>query len=319
MRSWQGDYWTGAGIRGEGFSLLELVIVLGVMAVVVLGTVEALRVWGKNSLNFKVSSEKTSELQQQGAAFASWVESAGIALFYQHLPIPFQNCADNGPCIRSLVSTNRGSSFVPLDATQKNKLAALKAGGAPMSSIEFFRDEGGELVTDPSRSNNRKSPAIQVPADLLSSGIHATWPLYDESSSTFVVLRENRQFSDYFIFDQNFATSAPSSDRLTLFQRKGGALSSLANLKNTLMLIYNGRNPEQYGVQIVSQDVTVCKTKSTIDPICRTIIENRGLNPNVGWDEHVAIALEPVGDKFATNYSPGISGITPTVWGNQSI
>ena len=311
----------------QGFSLTEIMIGAAVSVVIAFGVYQGLQLFQSTSKKIEATSATTTEIQQAGSYFSQFAESAAIALRFQHLPIPISGCATDSPCIRQLVK----NELQPVSPEGLSLLSALKSSNGKVNSIEFFKDQSGDLYTNPDNLNIRNSPPITLPTKLISSNYYATWPLYTDQSAPFVILKKKESFSGYFAMDKKTSEGSTFTDPYTVFSPNIGSTAAsstssppssdmLNSLVNNLVAVYDSRNPEIYTIKVISEVPKPCypggADKPPI-PECRITPPAPAPTPAPPYCLNcIAVRLDPV-----TNfdlYSPSRTP-KPSTWGSQSI
>lgn len=304
-----------------GFSLTEVLITAAVVSVFSLAAYQGVQYFQSSSKKVHEMSSSTAETQQEGSHFSQLSESANIALKFQHLPIPFNNCSADGPCVRQIES----NTIQALSTDDVSLLSQIKPNGSPLQSIEFYRDESATLFTDPNNSNLRKSSPIILPNKFIGTNYYATWPLSSETSKPFVIMKQRTDITAYFALEK--ATSGLAITKINKYavfhpyfsnsnQTTAPTSDQLKSLLNSMVVVYNSKNPDFYTVKVISETPKACfpDGKTPIEE-CTSILKPC-TSSSCFCSDCIAVLLSDV--KNFDPYSPDLNP-APTTWGTQRI
>jgi prepilin-type N-terminal cleavage/methylation domain-containing protein len=224
--------------KQSGFSLVEVFFAVAILAVVVLSFYKLPAFFSRTEKNVSTIVTKDRLFKTFSQAFIQIAERADVALRFQNFPIS-TSCVAGKPCIRVLETKDKASSFrdVSFDA---------------LSSLQFFRDEKGELTPTvlPSKFDTKilgRTPYV-FERTYLEKEYYATWPLVDESSDPFVLMRRG-EVADHFLVEDAFVSSRRESEWVIVKGTRRGI--DLQKIIGRPILVYDIQDPSQYTAQRV--------------------------------------------------------------------
>ncbi len=299
--------------QSAGFSVLELTVGLTLFSVIALGSTGLLKGAFKKSQTIQAAAVESRIYKGPGQALIAAIEGADMALNFEHLPISASGCASaESPCVRKL-----GADGLLTDSSLPG-----------VGSLEFFRDQEGALsgrkIFDATDTTELKYNApLTAEAVASADQQYATWPLIGgETTRPFVILHRGK-ISDYFTFIDSFATATPAaaagSWALFSSSRPG---ADVAAVKGSLVVIYNGYDPEQFTFQRV-EDTLDCSVKaSTGDSICLQSIALKLIptftnKASLLDGKTYGISLKPVTAAEMSGLLPASSGAFGSWWAQE--
>jgi hypothetical protein len=283
----------------RGLTLVELLIALGLGTVVLLGISQLAQVTMRNyqdpEKGLKIKTERAIERQTFSQSIQTILQQTSFAIQYQHTPIGADIAVKSGalsglipatlPAIRKYNPTARG--FEPITFDEATKLWAATSVSAEIETLEFFRDQPGQIKELPVQNESPKVLLQSTVEKKIHPDIHAldyytTWPLVVTGYSLpFFMLREAKG-STPWTHDQTIQGCTGE-----VFRRKKHGIDSMRDtLKNRLVLLREVDHQNWYVFQVV-KDVTSCA----------------GANPTY---EYASLLLSSIDDQ-----SPWLSAFNP--------
>ncbi|RZA08775.1 MAG: prepilin-type N-terminal cleavage/methylation domain-containing protein [Proteobacteria bacterium] len=255
--------------RIDGFSLIEVMFSMALLALVVVSFYKLPAFFSKAEKNVSEVVTKDKIFKGFSQNFIQIIERADVALRFQNFPIS-TSCLAGKPCVRLLEEENKGASFKDVNFEG-------------LSSVQFFRDEKGELapVELPSKYETRILSRVPYVFDrlYLEKEYYTTWPLVDESSEPFVLMRRG-EVADHFLVEDAFVTSRRDvSDWVVVKGSRAGL--DLTKVIGRPMLIYDVQDPSQYSAQkvIAAEDCSSDAHRNHCHEVVRSI--NESFDPTV--------------------------------------
>jgi hypothetical protein len=248
-------------LSNQGFTLTELLIAGALTGGVFLIAGTGVVFFGQGSAQLARSSTKMTSASSFASQFTTLMESAHVAVQFEHLPIPVvADCATitaDSPAVRRKVN----GLFQCVDSTDAN-IAQLIAGG--ISDVEFFRDSLGTLRNGQVLVNSNLVPAftgakLSLPPAVRNGDYYATWPLRLATAPSFLVMRGLNSAVNLSVRYCEPYVSAGQGEPNCGAAVGGGNLRLdsmlpivLEDLQGHPFLIYNSKDPSQYIVQYVA-------------------------------------------------------------------
>lgn len=279
--------------RANGFSIVELMVAVGLLGIVSLFVAEFGFNFSKNTGNIQKFVEQSS-LGSFGVRVVKLAETADLSSLFIHLPVSAYCSSLSLPCLQKIDPTTSETSAFTSSFLPKN--------------FEFYRDTEGVFATmkASSQTNNATFDAnFFINKNLTDTAMTATvnqasvvWPLVNTSSPEFPVF--TRSASDIsFSFVSVTASSSSSADAYVLTTYIAGKSGSLSDLLGVPVVIYNPYYPQHYVVQYLSEiiacrdDIASCKKRF---PAQTTLIN----------DNYVMIKLKEITATQYTNFAPNL-------------
>lgn len=289
----------------RGFSLTEIMIAMGIMAVVAFGGFQAYEYFVKQTKKEASKMDDLSEFNLLTKDLLKFAEGAGISTAYLNLPIKVKDCDESEPCLKKLVN----ESFKNLEAGEIPPILQSQ------TCIQFFRDANAVLdqkkaypdKIDKDKVFEIKDMEIETPT----VETFATWTLKDENSPPIILMKSReggvvmnliRQPTVEVSIDNNI-----NNVRYALYQ-SDAPLEEIMKVKEYPFLIYNSLYNNHYVIQQASdiiscgQDESGCKT--LIEKISRTTLDssfNGTVAVDAGWPSKVyAIKFDAI--NFSTPF-----------------
>jgi prepilin-type N-terminal cleavage/methylation domain-containing protein len=239
----------------NGFTLIELIVVVGLVAFVLLGVSQILTFSLKTNRNAEQRLDRTlSNIAFQQVA-GDILDSLSISVEYLHLPIPVACDSATSPfCVRKLdLQTGVYSSPVTLNGVSGS-----------VSKIEFFKDyysiSSDAKLTEVGLygpSSTEKYLEMQGKPESfigLQDNLYATWVLSGVNSTPFVALRKSN-LSYTFIIDRDFVTTdlnkLNNSQNIILVKPIPAVTDAnvLSQYVGRLVVVFDPNNNHQFFVQ----------------------------------------------------------------------
>ena len=263
--------------NAKGFSLLESCVAIAIMGVVLYFVYQMPGWFAKNESAIAKVVTKDRLFKGFSLGFIQVAEQADVAMRFENLAIPTA-CSNDRPCVRELTAEG---TFQPAPRS------------ALPESIQFFREEAGPLEDravgregEPLRVVGRKSLVLE--GSVLSGEYYATWPLIDQTSAPFVLMKRGQVPEHFFVYP-NFATGKVDGNRGVLLRgtRKGIAVDQIVGRP---VLAYNVNDLAQHTVQKVreAKDCSIPANRSACVELARQYMPGGTpeLDPATGpvWD-----------------------------------
>ena len=285
--------------NNRGFTLIETLAAVMLISIVFMGVIEGANQFFSTSVAAIQLGSQDKVRRKFGLDFISAIESADISLHFQHLPITAGGtCVTGQPCVQSLSSSN---------VLQPYALAGA-------STVEFFRDAQGTLAPGTAFGNNvqgdvNASQVIQnlplsIGANLTSTPVYVTWPLVDENSGAFVLLKST-SLGVSFTFPDTFATPSPpdSAGNWAIFSASAAGIAP-SSLAGNLLVIYNAYSDNQFFFQTITNAMDCSQPPAPAASQCTTIASSLNSTFNTGC------LNSAVGSKACPTGSVGTNGQT---------
>jgi hypothetical protein len=282
----------------QGFTLVEAVVSLGVVAIIFLAATEGTIWMAKSNKSIANSTSNASGNALGSGAFGTTFGSANIAVQFEHMPIPNGGTAATGcswttanpasfvgagPCVATM-------SGGVLAAGQVAGLVQNKGSTTPLSWIEFFRDDNailngvGSTTGQPYTATGTSAPTGQyasvqrstpIDAQVLntlasaaSSGTtyYATWPLVPSagtSTQPLMVLQSASASPLLFVQSTALGSSIPPGGGRYALMQASSFTTTPAQILGSIFVVYNVSDPTQYVFQYAA-DVQSCQFRPIV-------------------------------------------------------
>lgn len=272
----------------RGFTLIEVMISVGLVSVVLLALGVATMNFGQNSMSFQRALPAAVQREQFQDFFSKLAENAWVSTQFLHEPVSWSagaaggSCSGAGdvnPCVRRQ-GWSEGGTFVGGETTfmEVSTVPTAPAG----SYIDFFRDEYSDLTStqvypvdnegflihsmgaDAAPSGTAAVPFTgantPIPEGWLQTDYYASWRLDTPTSPPFFILSQYPSRNAFVLVSSpvarqfKFAPTDPSvADYAGTLAATDPALrSALATaITSGLMLVYNSADPRQYAIQYI--------------------------------------------------------------------
>jgi hypothetical protein len=251
----------------HGFSLIEVFFSVAILAVVIFSFYKLPVFFSKSEKSVSTIVTRDRLFKSFSQNFISIAERSDVAARFQNLPVS-TTCAPNKPCVRLLEEKDKSFSFKDINLDS-------------LPSVQFLRDEKGELVGRPLWPEKDVKLLTREPfvfeREILEKEYYATWPLVDESSEPFVLMRRG-DVADHFMMEEAFMTSLPSSNWMVVKGTRKGI--DLTKVIGHPMLIYNMEDLSQFTAQRVTEalDCSLNENKNRCHDAAKAL--NVSFNPD---------------------------------------
>ena len=250
----------------SGFTLVELLVAVAASGIIMYGITNWTYNQAKNSTNMKRKSVAQSQSKMFSTQMVPIFESANIAAQFEHLPVHVDatcapsfppNHATTYPCVQQLV----GGQFQTLAAADVTKIT-----GGANGAIEFFRDANPLMqalnvwdVPNPNPALSTTgvvwgSQPLTLNTSILSGQYYATWPLIDDKSPPFTIMRSTAS-PIYYTYNPGTANYTPSDP------------AAAVSIVGSLVLIYNSWYPNHFMIQKVTAISGIAPYTITTAPV----------------------------------------------------
>ncbi len=286
-----------------GFSLVELIVAVGIFAIVSVLVGQYASNFFKDKANLQSYIEQ-SNLASFGARFVNVSETADLGTIFLHLPVPTACSGKNTPCLQTIDGLS-------------GELSPFTGGGLP-TNMEFFGDVDASYI---SSLGNSIAPGANfdaryfinkpIPGSLskLANQVSVTWPLVDEKSVEFPVLsRSNSSVAFRFISTTASSTAASGSYILTTLEKGSGSQNNLDQILGSPVVVYNPYVPQQFIVMWLSEATSCAANLSA----CQAQYPNNAITA-----QHVLVKLNEITSSQFTAFSPQLANYGPLINGTS--
>lgn len=304
----------------KGFTLVEIVVAVGIMGIVTYAGVSAYQYFMGQSKKELKKLDNISEFTLFAKDVAKLAEGAGISTYYLNFPIT-KSCgqASQGsiattPCLQTLDSKEVfhpiTSTDLPSNLNNPNNLC-----------IQFYRDAFGSLKRKKAfpGDNSRKEDLLHNEAFTydFDKSVYATWPLVDESSKPFVVMKRRSDGLVLRTMDAPFSASNPSS-QYAFFKAQGEL--NISQLEGYPFLIYGSLFVDQFMIHVAEDIVSCHENRAFCDSQAQTYnscmklaggpalnCPNPALAPVIATENLYAIKFRPLNEVKRNQFFNGLS------------
>ncbi len=229
----------------------------------------------KARVNFGKKSQADLSLRTANTNFVTAIESATFSVRFQNMPIAVSGCAADPTkaCLRQLGENNTwlAPTFAASDISFPSQVANT---GAP-PSIQFFRDDEGTItqLVDSSVPTLKTSVTqnLKLSAEAITTPLFVTYPLTDENSPPFTILRATTDgaflvMPDSFMYgseagtDNLVAKNSPAGFHNYSFFKASTLASSINQLKGLILIVYNSNNSQQFVAKAIKNVIRCSDT-----------------------------------------------------------